>query len=411
MSTVGAGQRSALVIDIGWAETVVTAVYEYREVRTERSVRAGKLLVEEMHKLLAAALGKKEEDGYVISFRECEEIVKRMAWTKPVVSHQQHELRSLSRQPSDSFEDALETVTEEGEDDSSNDSDAQTAASRQETGMVPIPLESTTPPTMAFIPFNDLAHPVETAFFCPELERFFFDDEEISIPQIIYQTLLRLPIDVRGSVMSRLIFTGGCSSVLGVKGRIFEEVNKIISAHGWDGVRGKGYDEMKAQKSRPRNWESRVPPEHLLAIKRRVLSAGAGDLSIEVRSPTTEVEEGEKKSYILPAFRQHEPDLVEGFLTHKTVSGRSSPSPPVIHGQLRVLKSIGPWSGASLTAILKVLPIAFIDRDLWLTQGANGATRPSEADVKTQQRQSMGTGGLMKSVGSSSWTLGVWGTV
>ena len=40
---VSAGLRSGLVVDVGWEETVVTAIYEYREVRVQRSTRAMKM--------------------------------------------------------------------------------------------------------------------------------------------------------------------------------------------------------------------------------------------------------------------------------------------------------------------------------------------------------------------------------
>lgn len=52
MSAVGAGVRSALVVDIGWEEAIVSAVYEYREVHQSRSVRAGKMLSQELGKVL-----------------------------------------------------------------------------------------------------------------------------------------------------------------------------------------------------------------------------------------------------------------------------------------------------------------------------------------------------------------------
>ena len=44
MCSICSGLRSALVVDIGWAEVTVTAVYEYREVLTKKSCQAMKLL-------------------------------------------------------------------------------------------------------------------------------------------------------------------------------------------------------------------------------------------------------------------------------------------------------------------------------------------------------------------------------
>ncbi|KAL8793871.1 MAG: hypothetical protein Q9195_003597, partial [Heterodermia aff. obscurata] len=50
--TVAAGCRSSLVVDIGWSETTVTAIYEYREVHQRRTTRAMKRVTLEMAKML-----------------------------------------------------------------------------------------------------------------------------------------------------------------------------------------------------------------------------------------------------------------------------------------------------------------------------------------------------------------------
>ncbi|OCL06185.1 actin-like ATPase domain-containing protein, partial [Glonium stellatum] len=85
LSTVAAGLRSALVVDIGWAETVVTGVFEYREVHQRRSIRAGKLLSEEMSKVLNAELAKtaprtSTTPPQEVSFEEAEEVLTRVGW-------------------------------------------------------------------------------------------------------------------------------------------------------------------------------------------------------------------------------------------------------------------------------------------------------------------------------------------
>ena len=94
LTTVAAGLRSALVVDIGWAETVVTCIYEFREVQCRRSTRASKVLGDEMLKMLANAIDPVMEGAYepkeaieglreVLSFEECNDIIARMAWCKP----------------------------------------------------------------------------------------------------------------------------------------------------------------------------------------------------------------------------------------------------------------------------------------------------------------------------------------
>src|ERR1700731_1899452 len=96
LTTVAAGLRAALVVDIGWAETVITGIYEYREVLCHRSIRASKLLSKEMLKFLGKAVlsvtkqtpdpsTDMDEKGYrkIIRFEECEEVIARMAWCRP----------------------------------------------------------------------------------------------------------------------------------------------------------------------------------------------------------------------------------------------------------------------------------------------------------------------------------------
>ena len=76
---------------------MVTGIYEYREVLSHRTIRASKLLSNEMLKFLGKAVlsvtkqtpdnpKDMDEKGYrkIISFEECEEIVARMAWCRPL---------------------------------------------------------------------------------------------------------------------------------------------------------------------------------------------------------------------------------------------------------------------------------------------------------------------------------------
>ncbi|KAJ5890957.1 uncharacterized protein N7473_007185 [Penicillium subrubescens] len=89
MSATAAGLRSALVVDIGWAETTATGLYEYREITTKRSTRAMKSTQQELGRLLSRlASGEDHEteakdDGISVGFAYCEEIITRFAWCKP----------------------------------------------------------------------------------------------------------------------------------------------------------------------------------------------------------------------------------------------------------------------------------------------------------------------------------------
>ncbi|KAI7785341.1 hypothetical protein LA080_007626 [Diaporthe eres] len=386
---ISAGVRSALVIDLGWYETVVTGVYEYREVQSSRSVRAGKLLVDNTHKLLATALGKapslEEDDAekkaeHVVSFEECEDVASRLVWCK----HSRGPL-STSQQP----QEGLPTVAEQDESESSN---PPTGGSPSSTTTVP--LKSTNPPKRLELTYDQLATPSEDTFFASEQPHHTFDDEELPIPLLIYRSLLKLPMDVRALCMARIIFTGGCSSVLGLRGRIFDEVNHLIESHGWDPVHGKG---VEAYKTNPK-------------LRRGSRQAGDG-------GPTDAEGTGDSGGgsggggghevdgmWVDAPKQEREPELDP--IDDQLRKGRQEK--PRLQGQLRAIESLGAWSGASLLNLLKIPALATVERETWREQGIAGASRPTEVDHKVAQRQSMGAGGLMRNT-NANWTLGVWG--
>lgn len=385
---VAAGVRSALVVDLGWAETVVTAVYEYREVQTNRSVRAGKLLVENTHQLLSSALGQEQQnttpgagDGEsitrVVSFEECEEVANRLVWCKP----------ARGSAPTNQDE-RLSTVAERDE------SETSAAPASGSSSSVSIPLRSTSPATQLDFTYEQLSGPAETTFFDSDQPPCYFDDHELPLSLLVYRSLLRLPLDVRGLCMARIIFTGGCSNVLGLRERIFEEVRRLVETRGWDAVQGKGAEAYKTNpKLRRGSKQASENGPTGVASSQQVDIAGSSGVS------------GHEQDGVwvdAPSEAQREPDPVEEQLRKK--KGEK----PRLQGQLRAIESLGAWSGASLLNVLKVPALATVEREAWREQGLGGASRPGEVDQKIAQRQSMGAGGLMRSAGAN-WTLGVWG--
>lgn len=384
---ISAGVRSALVVDMGWSETVVTGVYEYREVQSSCSIRAGKLLVDNTHKLLANALGKaplpEEEDGektpdHVVSFEECEEIVSRLVWCK----HARGPV-STSQPP----QEGLPTVTEQDESESNN---PQTTGSPPSTT---VPLKSTTPPKKLDMTYDQLATPSEDTFFASNQPHHTFDDDELPIPILVYRSLLKLPMDVRALCMARIIFTGGCSGVLGLRGRILDEVNHLIESRGWDPVHGKGVEAYKTNPKLRRGSKQAGDggPTDVEGISDSGGGGGAGGHEVDgmwVDAPKQE--------------REPELDPIDDQLR----KGRQEK--PKLQGQLRAVESLGAWSGASLLNLLKIPALATVERETWREQGIAGASRPAEVDHKVAQRQSMGAGGLMRNA-NANWTLGVWG--
>ncbi|GAB0135438.1 hypothetical protein EsDP_00003776 [Epichloe bromicola] len=372
MVAVGAGLRSALVIDMGWSETVATSVYEYREVRSSRTVRAGKSLTEELYKLLHGLIPTAEDDdefGHkAVSFEDCEHVLCRLMWCRPSA------FKSSQRQSAQ-----LDTVEEQ---------DEYEAESSQPSGIAQVPLRSANPPATIHIPFNKLADVCDDAFFDPSAARSTFDDHELPLHLLLYHHLLQLPVDVRAICMSRIVFTGGCSDILGIKERIMDELTSMVAHRGWEPVFGKGVEQL-----RNNHWFRRENSLQRSSISSAATSESGGDESDGLRSETGTVE-------------SHE-DVVEAKIA------RNRPVAHQFQGQLRAMHSLGAWAGASLLCQLKIPAMATIEREVWLQQGANGASRSSEVDVKAQQRQSMGATGLMRGSGGhhANWTLGVWGTL
>ncbi|OTB04590.1 hypothetical protein M426DRAFT_320703 [Hypoxylon sp. CI-4A] len=382
---MAAGTRSALVIDLGWNETTITSVYEYKEVHTWRTIRAGRLLVEHAYGFLTNAIGgrpgtshterteDKLEEKTLLSFEECEEFATRMLWCK----------RSTT-QPAQDTSEGLPTLHEQDE--------SETVPPAEDRSPVAIPLNSCQPPKTVEIPFAELAEPCEAVFFEPNLSPSCFDDHEIPVHLLAYRALLQLPLDVRAICMSRIIFTGGCSNIIGLKGRIFDEVSNLAKERGWDPVRGKGVEQYKTNpKLRRGSRQSSQGPTPVVAPPENTNAGGNGT------TPSTN-----------PAYAPPEIDQVEEAIK------KDRNYTPIVQGKLRVLDTLGPWCGASMATQLKIPALATVDRELWLQQGVNGASRPSEVDIKAQQRQSMGAGGLIRGQASqtnSNWTLGIWGSI
>lgn len=382
-ATFAAGIRSALVIDIGWHETTITGIYEYREVNTWRTTRAGKMLLEETRNLLVSAIeGQGPEDAQnkstvadVVSFGDCEEVATRLIWC-----------RKAHRKPAQDVPEGLPTLHEQDEN--------ETVDPAEDTNPTPIYLPSCSPPRTLQVPFSQLAAPCETTFFETPYAPAHFDDEELPLHLLVYLSLLKLPMDVRAICMSRIIFTGGCSNILGLRGRIFDEACLLVEERGWDPIQGRG---ALAYRSNPK-------------LRRNGGSVPSNGAPIPViQTPTLSEDKEEVAAPVNPAHVSPEEDPFEA-----TILKEKGYKPPV-KGTLRAVDSMGPWAGASLATQLKIPALAVVDRELWMQQGLTGASKPNEIDVQAQQtrasRQSMGPGGLLKGqgAGGGNWTLGVWG--
>ncbi|KAI9046698.1 hypothetical protein LZ554_009437 [Drepanopeziza brunnea f. sp. 'monogermtubi'] len=375
LTAVAAGLRSALVVDIGWVETVVTAVYEYREVQCTRSVRGMKMLGEATFKMLAEAIdiagtADKPKDDELPSFEECEEVSIRMAWCKSAKKPQR---RSLAR--------GLAHVEEE-EDLRAGMRDLHVDRKLDEDATVSIPLKSTKPRRTLELSFSDLAEPCEKALFATETPEKDLDDEELPLHLLIYRSLLKLPVDVRSVCMSRVVFVGGGSHVLGLKGRALDEVANLMDERGWDPVSGKAVEQLRSNTKLRRTRSRQDGPTEVLQVDEK---------------PAVP---------IIPADQQEqEADPIEHELKREASKG----APATVSGSLRAVDSLGAWSGGSLLSQLKIPAISMVEREQWLQQGASGASRSIDISISAH-RHSLSAGALRTGAGDrSSWTLGLWG--
>ncbi|KAH8424162.1 putative actin-related protein RO7 [Aspergillus melleus] len=350
MTTTAAGVRSALVVDLGWGETVVNGVYEYREITTLRSTRAMKALLQETGRAmsrLSSAGGASDEIS--VDFEYCEELVSRFAWCKPRVAKE-----------------------------SSHDN----GSTPIEQKIVSIPSPSDPSADYIDVPFGKFAEPVEKILFAENAADCDLDDEEKPVPVLVYNALLDLPSDARGACMSRIVFVGGGSHIPGIRRRVLDEVAFLVDRYGWSPVRGKVIEQ---QREKLQNLRLSQPPRSPTGPETPGLEHPTPH-----SNPDEEVENEEEIDHIEQKIRRNNKD---------------KDTKPQIHGVLREVESLGPWAGASLVSSLKVRGLVEIEREKYLQQGLSGASRDLESHGHVADRRS----GLRSGGDRSSWTLAGWG--
>lgn len=285
LSCVSAGLRSGLVVEVGWEETVVTAVGEHKIVAERRTVRGGKLLAREMAGLLQESGG-----GDKVDFTHTEDVLRRMAWCKP--------------RPGEA-EPAAEDTT------------------------INVPSSDASAPEMP-IPFSHFARPAETTFLQPST-----DDHDLPLPELMFNTLLALPVDLRALCLSRIVLTGPHSNIPGLKTRLLAEISQHVEKRGWDVVESYG----SAKKPLPQSLlerQANAPP---------------------VTSP-------DANGGIPISERPHD-DLADR-LSQQVLHSTTKDKEKVVKGVVRGVETLGPWSGASLVASLRVKGKGEIEREEFL---------------------------------------------
>ena len=355
MATLAAGLRSGLVVDIGWHETTVTSVYEYREIHALRTTRAMKTLTERMGRRLVRDIevqGIASETKGGIEYDLVEDIIARLAVCRRKTGNPKDDSSTSIPQIGPPFFAQQATNPSNGpEEDKSIEVDW--------------PLSTSSRPVK--IPFRTFCEPVELNFL-PSNDLQDLDDDEKSLPFLVYKSLLLLPPDLRASCMSRICFVGGGSAIPGLRQRVMREAAELVSGFGWSPVRGKKVEERNRR---------------LVELNR----SGPRPFSAHSNVP--------------------DPPRVDPI--EEKVQRRQAKKPqPLDHGILSQVDSLGAWAGASLLASLKVKGSVEVERDRFLSHGLSGAHRYLDVSV-VPPRQSFASGMPRAGGERSSWTLAGWG--
>ena len=387
LSTVAAGCRSGLVVDIGWREAIITSVYDYREVHQFRTTRAMRMLTLEMAKVLEKydngtkndelmatvknpRVVQTTEDGSPTSLNvhldQAEEVTTRMAWCNSKTN-----ARDTSTPENMSDKRGLEPISVE------QPNEIIPATDSTEDPLVSLPSPSS-PRHGISIPFSKLGQPVEAALLATSKRRHDLDDHELPLHTLIYKSLLSLPADVRSVCMSRIIFTGGGSNIPGLKGRLLCELSAMVQERGWDVVEGKAADERRR--------------------RLKEISSNRG------QAISTSGEILKEPSAAKPASGMPQD---ANFIDEKLQREREKESKPTVSGIIRSVETLGAWTGGSLLANLRIKGVVEIEKDSFLQHGLAGARKEAETNI-TQQKgygAGMARGGMAD---KSGWTLGAW---
>lgn len=345
MVAFGAGVRSALVIDIGWSETIATAIYEYREVKAKSSTRAMQYLLKELGRTLITHRQAASEQGYSVDFELAEQLMIRMIWCMQVADN-----------------------TGEGIPSSSAEGQFRSASSLIIDGPE-VEIDWPTDLSSEFItlPFMLFSKPVEKVFLTPETASQLLDDNEHSLPMLVYETLQALSPDVRSMCMSRIILVGGGSRIPGLAARIIAEVDALVRRYGWSAVHGQKADDRRE----------------------RLRDIGQGRA-------------------VMPIARSREPmPPGKDYVEEKLQRQRAKEALPTVQGEMRQIESLGAWAGASLLASMKIKGFVEIEREKFLHHGLAGAHRETEVSI-LQQRSNHGGGPSRTGGDRTSWTLAGW---
>ncbi|OQO06666.1 hypothetical protein B0A48_08453 [Cryoendolithus antarcticus] len=332
LACVGAGLRNALVVEIGWEETVVTAIGEYKTVAERRSIRGGKMLVVKTSALLQASLNSTSTPLNPISFKFAEDVAQRTAHCP---------------------------------------ADPNAPSSSDSPFTIPLPSRTDPASRTVTLPFYSLAIPATNTFFPASTSHN--DSNDLPIPTLLFRTLLALPSDLRAQCMARIVLTGSSSNIPGLRTRLLREVETMVRERGWDQVHSYGSAKSPLPirlRERTGGAESTLPPYRPPAQPAEPVSRTLDPPPPQQADPTpgnadpTSNDPSSPRASIGPATS----------LALRIDRRLAVPSKHDIRGVVRGVETLGAWAGGSLFASLaksnaSIRGVAEITREEWEKKG------------------------------------------
>ncbi|KAI7181318.1 hypothetical protein KC363_g9168 [Hortaea werneckii] len=330
LATVGAGLRCALVIDVGWEETVVTGIGEYREVAQRRSVRAGRDVVRGMRKVLEESTDRSEgerKESTRVTFAEAEEVLQRMGWCRP-----------------------------------------QSDASKDSTVKKRIPLPSGT----LEVPFSRLSDPAENTLFATSTSTDQLDAHELPLSLLAYKALLALPLDLRSLCISRIVLAGGLSHLPGLKSRLLNELQQLITARGWDAVNSYGSAQQHHDRILKERSANAPPPTNTNKPHQHPHSSSTEDPDSHSSLPIPLSPTKKPLQDSLPHHQRVHDDIKDPITlkAERHTLASKEQREAVARGTVRGVETLGPWTGASLVVgTMRVKGVHEVEREEFLRHG------------------------------------------
>ncbi|KAF8421456.1 actin-domain-containing protein [Tirmania nivea] len=379
LCTVSAGLRSALVIDIGWHETVITPIYELRVIgglvgAAGRTKRAGKILRKKTEEILENMLVEKGIEGKKLRENHVEELVQRVVWCENYeVRKRERELRhrtARSKPP-------ISGISLPGTPASTKPTFSTAGPA---TMLIPLITTDSHKPLSMNVPLSTLSLPVEHAFFeattCSDsYDSDEPDQDELPLPQLLYNSLLACHIDVRAACLSRIVIVGGPSNILGLKKRIIDELYALVQENGgWNSMKIVQSVRMRRKGASPtviaENEDERPPPP---PPKDGVPPPPPppkfldGPLKLSPAEPAEEDIKEESAEEHTNIFGSH-----DRIRRYKELEERENLKPSQPPGLIRGVKSLGTWAGGSIVAGARVKGICEVEREKFLSAVASG---------------------------------------